>query len=493
MEIPNFTTKNETLQDSTRRRIIALQQRLVRIQTQCIVTRDSIDARAQRCSVLESSIRTLNAFHDHGTFVAWRSLVSRMWHQVRRTVDWTEVRGLKYLCREMVDTELRLRRQCVCVEWGMDERIFICCSALADQEDDYWEAIVPVESTVTDEGDHDFTRLEVPDFGCRVVKETMEFAAKRMKEELAIHPRDCERRKEGNFDTTIIYDRSTEGRMRMNEQYHSLEEWKALEDVDVPLGDYDHEVGEELRVSGDNYGSFEGRQRDSGHEETSAMAGEMSAIITDGGGAGDFVVSGVWEEMEARESSVELDNFSADDDRIAFASVKGMTSLADRMKDTSGTWTATGAGDASDRLDIPKMSRIPRAMTTTTTNEMRDVESSHRQKIHAACRRSRIPIVPTLQLKRRASIAAIPLTPPRQGVVLTPPRQGAAMALSAQLSGIDYGVLENGKCGLSSDGSSKGFSKARRSLIPRASGVMVKMEGERCHGENGRGRNVIFE
>ena len=85
----------ESLQDSTRRRIIALQQRLVRIQTQCIVTRDSIDARAQRCSVLESSIRTLNAFHDHGTFVAWRSLVSRMWHQVRRTVDWTEVRGLK--------------------------------------------------------------------------------------------------------------------------------------------------------------------------------------------------------------------------------------------------------------------------------------------------------------------------------------------------------------------------------------------------------------
>jgi len=165
---------NEKISTSTRHRIVALQERLVRIQSQCIVTSDSLDFHGRRCSVLEETIRTVGAFKEDRGFIGWRSLVTRLWHCLRRKVGWPETRGFKYLSREMGDLDARLKRQCACVEWGMSEEAFVCACALAEEENDEWRRL-----SVCGGGGDCSAIPYVPDFGCRTVEETMKFALER--------------------------------------------------------------------------------------------------------------------------------------------------------------------------------------------------------------------------------------------------------------------------------------------------------------------------
>ena len=87
------------------------------------------------------------------------------------------MRGVKYLAREMRDLEARLARQCACVRWGMSEDAFLCSSAMADEDDvdvNGWQMLS--NRLCGDDDDGAAHLMLVPDYGCRVVEETMEFA-----------------------------------------------------------------------------------------------------------------------------------------------------------------------------------------------------------------------------------------------------------------------------------------------------------------------------
>lgn len=289
-----------SLEKTTRSRIAALQQRLVRIQTQCIVTRDSIDMYVQRCAILEDSLRTVNAFKNDPDFVIWRSLVSRMWHRFRQRVHWPEDRGLKYLSREMRDLDARLKRQCACVEWGMSESVFLCSSALADQENPCWEALRRRSGNRSNFG-------VVPDFGCAVVAETMEYALDKLGLEL-----------------------------------------------DVGSDDYLADISEE-------------------------SSRDMNAA----------------DDLTQRDVAL---------NKIAV--VELATEIVDTASDTRET--APIIRNSTSR----RSSRIPRISTAGDRTPL-PAQFMKRQSasiVHLS--NSKIPIVPTLQRKRRASVAAIPLTPP---------------------------------------------------------------------------------
>jgi len=184
-----MNTDIEDLPASTRRRIVALQQRLVRIQSQCIVTRNSLDLHGRRCSVLDVAIRTVGAYKDSPSFAAWRSLVARLWHRLRRKVGWPEISGLKYLSREMGDFETRLKRQGACVEWGMSEDVFLCACAFAREEDDQWQSLFNEDGIDCGLADvHESVAPSVPDFGCRDVSDAMEFAWEFFVEKCPLEP-----------------------------------------------------------------------------------------------------------------------------------------------------------------------------------------------------------------------------------------------------------------------------------------------------------------
>lgn len=179
----------------------------MRIQSQCIVTSDSLDFQGRRCSVLEVAIRTSNAFREDPTFVAWRSLVTRMWHRLRRQVGWPEVRGVKYFSREIGDLDARLKRQCACMEWGMSEEAFVCACALAEEENGEWRRLAACSF--------------VPDFGCRVVRETMTFAVDRCSDDVLIRgftkcePRNDVKTKEEQTAETKAMQRKGNGESRI--------------------------------------------------------------------------------------------------------------------------------------------------------------------------------------------------------------------------------------------------------------------------------------
>jgi len=109
------------------------------------------------------------------------------------------------------------------------------------------------------------------------------------------------------------------------------------------------------------------------------------------------------------------------------------------------------------RSDTSVTSRIPRITYPRDPSPLPPMPSLKRQSVSIVhIGNSKIPIVPTLQRKRRASVAAIPLTPPSP----TDSRKGVASAFKEATAAFKHAT--------SAFKDAEKRAKLRRSFIPKA-------------------------